>query len=42
MLNYGVDAEFYFLGSTSTNFSSAGCFLYNKEVMMAFNPTDLP
>ena len=31
-----------FFGSTRTNFSSAGCFLYNKEVMMAFSPTDLP
>ena len=31
-----------FLGSTKTNFTSAGCFLYNKEVKTAFNPTDFP
>ena len=31
-----------FFGSTSTNFNSAGCFLYNKEVIIAFKPTDLP
>ena len=30
------------LGSTITNFNSAGCFLYSKEVIIAFKPTDLP
>ena len=30
------------LGTTQNNFNSAGCFLYNKEVTMAFKPTDLP
>ena len=31
-----------FLGSTNTNFTSAGCFLYKRDVNTAFNPTDLP
>ncbi len=37
---YKVSSTFF--GSTSTNFSSAGCFLYRSEVMMAFKPTDFP
>ena len=31
-----------FLGSTRTILSSLGCFLYNREVIMALRPTDLP
>ena len=37
---YRVNSTFF--GSTNTNFTSAGCFLYNNEVKTAFNPTDLP
>ena len=31
-----------FLGSTSTNLTSAGCFLYRMDARIAFSPTDLP
>src|SRR5690554_6983866 len=31
-----------FLGSTRTNLSWLGCFLYSREVMMALSPTDFP
>ena len=31
-----------FLGSMSTIFSSAGCFLYRSDVMIALRPTDFP
>ena len=31
-----------FLGSTNTNLSCAGCFLYSNDANIAFSPTDLP
>ena len=31
-----------FFGSTKTNLTCAGCFLYRMEIRMAFKPTDLP
>ena len=31
-----------FLGSTKINLTSAGCFLYNIDVIIALIPTDLP
>ena len=40
MVEYRLNSTF--LGSIITSFSCDGCFLYSREVMMAFNPTDLP
>src|SRR5690554_1154324 len=31
-----------FLGSTRTNFSWEGCFLYTREARIMFSPTDFP
>ena len=31
-----------FFGSTNTNFNCEGCFLYNSDANITFNPTDFP
>src|SRR5690606_11037558 len=40
ILLYRVNSTF--LGSTKMNFTSAGCFLYSREVITALRPTDFP